>query len=374
MSREILTPFSHSAAVELSGSGRPRYRKQIMKLETIKYTDASGTRTIRFDQPYLKQLVDAFNARAFDQVPFQIADPQNSHNNDPERTRGDLIGVELTADGIDGIFEPTPEGEALIRANPKLGVSCRIIENLVHADGQTYPRAIQHVLGTVNPRLRGMRPWEKVELSVDQNIESTTDLSMQHEEDNVPDDDGGTRTLELSAEHAQRLQQLLDDMEAADTLAGLLDDPDEQQDDSDEPADDPQDQPELPDEQYAMLLARQDANEQRIIELTQQLRTASVRNELDQLARQGLAPAIIKAAKPLLGVPTGAVELSQPDGSRVDPAEVCRNVLQTVLELASTGQAVVDLDAETGFAIASDDPAQTQRDAILKEMDRRYGR
>ena len=185
---------------------------------------------------------------------------------------------------------------------------------------------------------------------------------------------GGTQTLELSPEHAARLRQLLDDMDASDALANLINDPDPNPDnDQDEGDSDDQEPNPATDEQYAMLLARQDASDQRIIELTQQLRTTAVRAELDTLARQGLAPAIIKAAQPLLGVPTGAVELSQPDGTRVDPAEVCRDVLRTVLELSQSGQAVVELDAETGFAVTDNDPEQAKRDAMLAEMDRLYG-
>lgn len=386
MSREILTPFSHSAAVELSGSGRPRFRKQIMKLETIKYTDpVIGERTIRFDQPYLRQLVDSFDSGAYDQVPFQIADVQNTHNNDPERTRGDLIGVELTADGIDGIFETSPEGAKLIENNPRLGVSCRIIENLQHANGDRYPRAIQHVLGTVNPRLRGMRPWQKVELSADDSVDQTTDLSGYEEEKRMPEDDdkggSGTRVLELSDDQHKRLTELLEDLDAAGTLAKLLeqdddpdDDPEQQGDLTGEPTNDPEQETVEPgQEQLAVLMARQDANDQRIIELTQQLRTANVRAELDELARQGLAPAIIRAAQPLLGVPTGAVELSQPDGSRVDPAEVCRDVLRTVLELSQSGQVVVDLDAETGWAGPEPDSDKTRRDAMVDAWEKDYG-
>lgn len=379
MSWEILTPQTHTNVVVLSGTGRPRFRKQIMRMQTIKYRDKFGQRIIRFDRPYLASLVDAYQKQAYDQVPFQLADATNGHNNDPERTRGDLIGVELTADGIDGIFETTPEGVKLLESNPKLGVSCRIVENLEHADGRKYPHAIQHVLGTVNPQLTGMRPWERVDLSADQGMEQTWDLSTELMEDKMPDSD--TVTLELSPERAARLNEMLDDMDASDALADLIEnDPDESDNDDTEP--DQDDSGDGPDpapmdlsnsEEFQLVQATIDTQGQRILELTQQLRDRDLNHEVAELARQGLAPAIIAAARPLLTVQSGAVELSSADGSRVDPAEVVRDVLRAVLDLSHSGLAVVELDTETGYVTGTErDAAQLQRDALLKDWSEQY--
>lgn len=381
MSWEILTPFTRTASVELSGTARPRWRKQIMKLQKITYRDKLGERVVDFNQPYLESLAAAYQSKAFDQVPFQLADGANSHNNDPERFRGALVGVELTKDGLDGIFEPTPDGEALIKKNPDLGVSCRIIENLAHADGRTYPRAIQHVLGTVNPQLTGMRPWEKVDLSAVQ-TEQTWDLSTeQTQEDTVPDTD--TVTLELSKERADRLTALLDDMDAADKLADLIEltDPDGDEEDSgDGSAEEGEESGDAPaldlskSDEFVALKTSYESQNARILELTQQIRAKDLGHELEALAKQGLAPAIIKAAQPLLSVPSGTIELAGPDGVRTDPGEVVRDVLRTVLELSLSGHAVVELDAETGYLAATVDSAQARRDALLKDWEDTYGR
>ena len=382
MSREILTPFDQAPVTELSGGARPRYRKQIMRLGTIRYRDRSGTdRMINFDREYLQSLADAFNQRAYDQVAYQLADAQNGHNNDPERFRGELVGVELTSDGLDGIFEPTEAGERLIKDNPRLGVSCRIIEGLEQADGRKFPRAIQHVLGTVNPQLTGMRPWEKVDLA-QVRVDQTWDLSGQTQEDAMPDQE--TVTVELSAENAQRLQALLEDLDAASTLGELIElsDPDGEDgsDESDSNSEDDEggngsDELQLANsDQYQLLLARQEASDRRILELTQQMRDRDLQHELQRLRERGLAPAILDAASPLLAVSAGSVELSSPDGRRVDPAQVVREVLQTVLDLSQQGLAVVDLDAEAGYAVADSDPAQTKRDQLLDLMDEQFGR
>lgn len=365
--------------MQLSGSGRHRFRKQILRKTSIRYQDASGERVVDFDDAYLRSLAKAFEDRAYDQVPFQLADSANTHTNDPERFRGELVGVELTRDGLDGIFEATDEGAKLLSRNPNLGVSCRILENLPLPDGRHFPRAIQHVLGTVNPRLTGMRPWEKLDLSV-VDVDEVLDLSEQ-EEETMPE--GDTRTLELPVAQATRLEEFLSDLEAADQFADLMDaeeDPEDAEDD--DPTDDDQDEEVETGQALALansdeLLAMQagyDNMQARVLELTQQLRTNDLRHEVERLRGLGLAPAIIAEAEPLLSLPAGTLELSSPDGSRVDPGTVLRNVLQTVLELAQNGQAVVELDAETGYVMPGiTSPEQTRRDNLLKDWDDTYG-
>ena len=55
------------------------------------------------------------------------------------------------------------EGAKVLRENPKLGVSARIVESYQRADGRHFTAALQHVLGTLDPRIpacaRG-KPWK----------------------------------------------------------------------------------------------------------------------------------------------------------------------------------------------------------------------
>jgi hypothetical protein len=46
-----------------------------------------------------------------------------------------------------------------------LGVSARIVENYSRSDGKFFPAAIQHVLGTLDPRIPQLGSWEQVELA-----------------------------------------------------------------------------------------------------------------------------------------------------------------------------------------------------------------
>lgn len=160
----VFTPYDLAAATQ---TGPRVFRKQVLKKGTISY---QGQR-IEFDDRFLRGVVKAFRGGAYDQVPFQFADPENRHNMDPDKFRGEVKGLELTDDGVDAIIEATPEGAEVIQKNPRLGVSARIVTDLSKSDGRKYPVAIQHILATMDPRLTGMRPWQSVDLSEDDDDE-----------------------------------------------------------------------------------------------------------------------------------------------------------------------------------------------------------
>ena len=156
MTAAVLTPFTASEAVEL---GNRMWRKRVLPVGDVEYKG----RLLHFTRDYLGQLVAAFQSRAYDQVPFQLADAANTHTNDPERTRGEITGMELGDDGLYITAELTPDGEKVLAANPKLGVSARIVEDYARSDGSRFPAAIQHVLGTLDPRIPGLGAWQAIE-------------------------------------------------------------------------------------------------------------------------------------------------------------------------------------------------------------------
>jgi hypothetical protein len=152
----VLTPFTAAEAVEL---GNRQWVKKVLPVGDVEYKG----RLLHFTRDYLAQLVRAFQTRAYDQVPFQLADAANTHTNDPERTRGEITGMELRGDGLYVTAAVTPEGEQVLAANPKLGVSARIVEDYARSDGTHFAAAVQHVLGTLDPRIPGLGPWQAIE-------------------------------------------------------------------------------------------------------------------------------------------------------------------------------------------------------------------
>jgi hypothetical protein len=136
MPTALQTPIRREDAAQQVGP--KRWRKQILPVGKVPYEG----KDLEFSKDYLAKTVKAFNEGAYDQVAFQLADGENKHNLDPEKTRGEVSALELSDDGVYAIFDLSDEGAKLVSENPKLGVSCRIVQD--HPKGP----AIQHVLGT----------------------------------------------------------------------------------------------------------------------------------------------------------------------------------------------------------------------------------
>lgn len=337
----IQAPINHAGAIDLS---RTLYRKQVLKKGVVNY---KGRRLV-FDDAYLADLAASFRAGAYDQVPFVLATADNAHNMLPERCRGEIKAFVPTDDGLDALVELSEDAANIIAENPKLGVSCRIVEQLEQADGRKFPRAVQHVLGTLDPRITGMRPWEAVELSTPgQPVVDLTEAT--YEEAPVP---------ELTEDEVARLRALLAtapdpvtppapavqaddgpsdaDIEAA--LAALL------ADSTPEPA---AAGAELSAETRAALEFAQANDDQRRIELaaiTAELDDERYRREAADLAAAGVPPHRIELAKPLLLGKNHVVDLA--NGSKVDAGAVIRAVLEDC-------KGEIDLSGEHGAAFPS---------------------
>lgn len=352
MTAAILTPF----ATDLATAVGPRtFRKQLLRTTKINYKGQK----LDFSQAYMSTLADAFNDGAYDSVKFQLATEDNKHTDDPERMRGTLKAVEVGPDGLDGIIEFASDDAAqLVRDHPDLGVSLRIIPGLEKADGRKYPAAIKHVLGTIDPVVTGMRPWQAVDLA-EENTDSDVDLTSATFETKEP------IVAEMTDAQKTRLDKLL----------GL---PDEQFDkllvDAPEAAAEPTearrglwaklrgkteaaaDEAELTDEELEQLASDAEAHAnsetegvalsaeaQAAIDLAQATAQQAVAGANDlatrlaksewakekaDLVRKGVPPSILDLATPVLELPAGAIDLSTaPDGTP-DPVEALRKVVE----------------------------------------------
>jgi hypothetical protein len=206
---EIRLPFSRFPARQVSPQ---TWRKRVLPVGKIVYQD----RVLNFDKEYLQGLADSFSKRAYDQVPFQLADARNTHTNDPERTRGWITDVSVQDDGLWITAQTTPDGNKVLMSNPQLGVSARIVEDYARADGQYFPAAIQHVLGTLDPRIPGLGAWEAVQLS---SVPSDMVIDLSAAE--FAGEEGGSIMPDLDPEQQGKLARLLE--LDPDRLSALMD-------------------------------------------------------------------------------------------------------------------------------------------------------
>jgi hypothetical protein len=405
----LLTPVDAGTARR---AGRHLWRKQLLPKATINYKG----RRITFDDAYLADLAAAFNNRAYDQVPFQLAPHDNTHTNDPERFRGEVEALEVTADGLDMVVATTEDGSKVLAANPGLGVSARITEAYERADGRTFPVAIQHVLGTLDPRITGMRPWQAIDAANDTDPGQVTDLTgctydLASEPDKTPAPAPKETGMALTAEQEARLGKLLDlpddkfdalitaatpgpagdgDGDGSDELTdeelqALLDSlPDDDAAGSGDGGDEGDagdadvtaqaDQDKVPaelsaDAQAAIDLAnaRADELEAGYTRMRRELDAATYERERDAYAREhGIPPRIFDLARPVLEGEGRVVDLA--NGRQADAGAIVRRVLT---EIGKTVK-MLDLSAELGnpdgadSATAADQQADTERGEIVK--------
>lgn len=161
-------------------SGKTYYKKRILPEGAYKYKTQDG-KDVNLDlsAQQLGTFVKSFKDKAYDEVPFQFG----AHSNDPTIRKGTLVQVEhVPGKGLDGYFELDESAASYIEKYPNFGVSPRLVLDINRSDGKKFDGAIQHVAGTVVPRMTGMGPWSKVELSEDGDTNAETpviDLSTE---------------------------------------------------------------------------------------------------------------------------------------------------------------------------------------------------
>lgn len=404
-----LAPPATDAAAPVGGQ---LWRKQVLKKGPLQYQAGGTSRTLNFDDEYLGQLQAAFREGAYDTVPFVLADEQNRHTMAPERQRGEVVDVEATPTGLDAIVRLSGDAERIVRDNPKFGVSARIVEGLTRADGKSWPKAMQHVLGTFDPKMTGLEPWRSVDLAAEgHEVVDLTTSTYEKGESAMP---------ELTEEEVNSLRQLagvapslVSFMQAMDEDDGedesdVFDDDEDGEDDEDgaglsegtrdrEPAgiglSNPADPLQLGDVPAAGAggglfdLSNNDdagdgwgdwntpgadagAGESRDVQLSAlneelgavrtQLAGEQWQKERAELAHAGVPPAMLDKADVLLSNPqAGTVELST--GQSVDAAQVVRDVL-------NSARGVVDLSAPLGHQ--SDQGEDTELAKLHAELDK----
>ena len=371
---EIRTPF---VKAPWQAGGLPdTWRKKVLPVGEVAYKG----RMLKFTPEYLRDLADAYADGAYEQVPFQLAYAANSHTNDPERYRGEVVGVEVEPDGLYMTVKTTPKGSKTLAENPRLGVSARIVEGYDRSDGKHYPKAVQHVLGTLDPRIPNLGAWEAVEMS------GSPDLLVDLSNLIFAEEEGGSMP-DLDADQQGRLARLLeldpDKLEAA--IAGLEDDAGGDDMSDDELAAVVES---MTDDEFAALaaeygiapqpalagagLANQRATGEleltnyRIAETERQMAVVQAeldaqrfKNEKRQLMGAGVPGYICDLAQPLLEGAGHVVELS--NGSGIDAGRLMR----TVLTEFGRATSMLDLSGELGTAM--DEPDTTETAATARQ-------
>jgi hypothetical protein len=395
--RDIRSPLSSAPAEK---AGRRKFWKQILPVTQIDYKGQK----VSFDPKFHMDLAESFKAGAYDQVPLVFAGEQNNHNEDPRNFGGDIIDMEYRGPGKGqgtwALIEADKQAAREIRRNPKLGVSARIKQAVEKSDGRFFPRAVRHVLLTMNPRVQGMQPWQAVDLSDEDSAFEVVDLTAaEYKEGNakVKTKNKGRRSqppqIDLSALSDEDFNDLLIDLATEVKERGLDQDTDDDEDvdetapprrrksrvkttkvverESEDDDDDPEDDldAELSDEDDdADETFANDNERSQFQQMRWDLAEENWNRTRDRYLAEGVPAFFLDLAEPVL---------SQPDAVTIDLADdedESLDVRETMTKMLDGLKAVVDLTGEIGTAIdLSDDEdrdgSESRADALLDAWD-----
>jgi hypothetical protein len=330
--RALLTPVNEGVATKI---GRRTFRKQLLPKKEITYKG----KKIRFNDEYMQTVLDAFQRGAYDMVPAQLADKDNTHTDDVTRLGGEIKGLELNADGLDAIIELSEDAAKIVDAsNLKLGVSGKFVHGFKPGDGRDFPIALKHVLLTTDARMGGMKPWEEVLLATDEDdFLETIDLS--EEVFDMPQNNGtGTDVGTTTVQNGTLANLTPKELEAAEAAIAAVQLANEQTNGN-----------------VVELTAAQLASNTRIAQLELELATQRFNTEATELIDAGVPPVLVELARPVLESPS-AFEIELSNGDTVDTSMVIRAMLDEC-------KGFVELAVERGTATPK--TAQEEEDEIL---------
>lgn len=336
--------------VKEKSTGRVLHRKQILPEGKYNY---KGTE-LDLTADTLKTYVKAFQDKAFDEVPFQFGGTESEHNNDPLRRGGTLAHMEhVPGKGVMGYFDfsKDPKSAEYVEKYPQFGVSPRIELGIERADGKKFVGAIQHVCGTLVPRMNGMGAWEKIELSADANTsDEVIDLSAEVI-DSTPEIDfindrpkeGDVVASEFTAEDLAALRQFREDNALIEKFAGSVHADDVELSNGNKDKDNGESGVTAPVDTEARSTAK--AAQDQITELRKDLARSKWETQAQALAGEGVPPAAIELARAIMESPDDKViELSS--GSSTTDKE-------RTLALLEGMKGTIDMGGEVGHQIGA---------------------
>lgn len=344
-------PFTEFENVDLAeADSKSVFWKQLLPMNgRINYKGEN----IVFDRTMLNELAKSYSDKAYDMVPFQLANDDNKHpvedpqNMDPRRTHGELSRLKVDNKGLWGQFSLNDEAVKVLKnTNNKLGVSVSMKRGYQRADGRFFPYALRHVLGTLDGKVTGMSPWSTVEMSNADENEEVADLSGEKIDTttNGNKDGGPTETVTVPKAEWDDVMAYIQAQKQADNefeamMAGKGEESEEEK------------------------IEASNTTDPNIVNMSNELASQRFERYADGLVRQGVPPSMIDHARKVLGK-SDMVDLSN-DGGEDDP----RTVIRAILEQA---KGTIDLSETLTHRQGgeSDDPFESQ---TFKDMQVFFG-
>lgn len=328
------------------GGKRKLWRKQILPAGTRKYEGQE----LDFSK-INPAVIQAFDDKAFDAVPFVMSLPEGTHpkpGQEAEQLEGDLEKLEMAQDGaLYGFFDlsnSTKVQDLIKKSRGKFGVSGRIeVDYTANDSGKQFPYALSHVCGTTRPHLKGMAPWESVDLGEVDEDKEVIDFSGEVIDESTKDNEKGTEDdlvrVEIPPDKLAKLMALLD----ATDDDGIEETADDIEKKDTEVA--------LPPAAQAQIAAAEKASKS-ALELAERMQVDAANTRWDaeraKLLTEGIPPAILDLAGEVLKRHR-PVTLEFAEGDKVDATQVIRDILDEskgFITFGETGHSFSDKNDE----------------------------
>ena len=328
MTNTTVSPFvvSDLQQVELAdanGVKKTYWRKEILPHGTRMYKG----KVLDFSK-INPACVKAFEDKAVDQVPFVLALADNKHPETGEELKqleGDLTKLEMSKEGsLFGYFDLSQDVvQKIQKSNKKLGVSARIDLDYKREDtGATYPYALRHVCATTAAHIKGMKPWESVELSEEDKAGDTLDLSTEviEQKSETKETGDGLVAVNLPQEQVDKLLAFMADFEKGDELVKQF-----QQDDNKDSA------PAQLSEEATKRIELAETSAKSALQLAEAAQNEAAATKWESLkkdlAADGVPPVMLTEAEPLMKLyKRPSIQLSE--GNVLDAGEIIGKILE----------------------------------------------
>jgi hypothetical protein len=339
--------------VELSdgkGGKKKSWRKEILPSGTRKYKGQN----LDFSK-INPACVQAFDDKAVDAVPFVLALSDNKHPETGEELKtleGDLTKLEMGKDGsLFGYFDLSDTVvQTINKSNKKLGVSARIDINYEREDtGKKYPFALRHVCATTAAHIKGMKPWEVVELSEVDKKQYTVDLSTEVIESETETKETGDDlvAVEIPKDQLDKLLGFLADMEKGEEVANKLGN------EGDTPP-----APAQLSEEASKRIELAETNAKKAYEFAERTMSNAAKRDWavtrKELASEGVPPVMLDFAEPIMELHRRpSIKLSETE--TLDAGDVIAKILDAA-------KGTIKLNEESGHSVGASGPGELDDD------------
>lgn len=155
------------------------FRKQILRRGTLKYPGVSGGKIV-VDDTFLTTMLGNYEAGVCPIVQVPLADKDNHHTEAPERNIGEVVGLEITPEGLDAIVDIRKHGDDV--GKTILGASAQFAMDYTDTKtGEKVGPTLLHVCATNRPFVTDLNDFGEIVAASADDLGEPTLLTLEQD-------------------------------------------------------------------------------------------------------------------------------------------------------------------------------------------------